>query len=224
MTTSAATSITRWQYREYARFSKHDADASVRYSADVMRQCRFISDSLLRTPPDPTSFKLRDLAELAYLGKKFYEMGEDRMYETIRFWTMSVAEYLDEYFETDVIKASMSGSGIIGTALGIHSPGTAYVLLHHYMGEVDGNVGSWGYARGGMGAVAKRHRARRSRPMAASCGPDAGVDRSSSRNGKVDRRRAVQRRGNRGQTSWSPRMDVKTHVPADAWTRSDLDR
>ena len=66
---------------------------------------------------------------------------------------MSVAEYLDEYFETDVIKAAMSGSGIIGTALGIHSPGTAYVLLHHKMGDVDGNVGSWGFARGGMGAV-----------------------------------------------------------------------
>ena len=142
-------------HREYARFSRHDADAYERYSADVMRQTRFIRDSLLRTPPDPTSFKPRDLRELLHLGKRFYEMGEDRMYDTIRFWTMSVAEYLDEYFETDVIKASMSGSGIIGTALGIHSPGTAYVLLHHYMGEVDGNVGSWGYARGGMGAVSK---------------------------------------------------------------------
>ena len=75
--------------------------------------------------------------------------------ETIRFWTMSVADYLDQYFETDVIKAAKSGSGIIGTALGVHSPGTAYVLLHHYMGEVDGNVGSWGFARGGMGSVSK---------------------------------------------------------------------
>jgi phytoene dehydrogenase-like protein len=66
---------------------------------------------------------------------------------------MSVAEYLDEYFESDIIKTTKSGSGIIGTALGVRSPGTAYVLLHHYMGEVDGNVGSWGVARGGMGAV-----------------------------------------------------------------------
>ncbi len=142
------------KHREYARFSKHDADAYHRYSADVMRQCRFIRDTLLRTPPDPTSFKPRDIRELIHLGSKFLEMGEDRMYDTIRFWTMSVAEYLDEYFETDVIKAALSGSGIIGTALGIHSPGTAYVLLHHYMGDVDGNVGAWGYARGGMGSVA----------------------------------------------------------------------
>lgn len=77
------------------------------------------------------------------------------MYEAIRFWTMSVADYLDEYFETDVVKTALSGSGIIGTALGIHSPGTAYVLLHHYMGDVDGNVGTWGFARGGMGAVSQ---------------------------------------------------------------------
>jgi len=142
-------------YREYARFSKHDADAYERYSADTMRQCRFVREFLLRTPPDPASFRPRDLKELAYLGAKFFEMGEQRMYDTIRFWTMSIAEYLDEYFETDVIKAALSVGGIQGTALGIHSPGTAYVLLHHAMGEVDGNIGSWGFARGGMGAIAK---------------------------------------------------------------------
>ncbi len=142
-------------YREMARFSRHDADAYKRYSADTMRQCRFIRDFLLSTAPDPTSFRPRDILELMHIGGKFWEMGEERMYETIRFWTMSVAEYLDEYFETDVIKTALSGSGIIGTALGIHSPGTAYVLLHHYMGDVDGNVGSWGFARGGMGSVAK---------------------------------------------------------------------
>ena len=107
-------------YREMARFSRHDADAYKSYSADTMRQCRFIRDFLLSTPPDPTSFKPKDLKELARIGGKFMGMGEDRMYETIRFWTMSVAEYLDEYFETDVIKAALSGSGIIGTALGIH--------------------------------------------------------------------------------------------------------
>ena len=81
-------------------------------------------------------------------------MGEEGLLDTLRFWTMSIGDFLDEYFETDVVKAHMSGSGIIGTALGVYSPGTAYVLLHHYMGDVDGNVGAWGLARGGMGAVA----------------------------------------------------------------------
>ena len=68
---------------------------------------------------------------------------------------MSIAEFLDEYFETDVVKAHFAGSGIIGTALGPYSPGTAYVLLHHYMGDIDGSVGAWGFARGGMGSVSK---------------------------------------------------------------------
>ncbi len=171
-------------HREYARFSKHDADAYERYSADVMRQCRFIRDTLLRTPPDPTSFRPKDVRELLHIGRKFWEMGEDRMYDTIRFWTMSVAEYLDEYFETDVIKAALSGSGIIGTALGIHSPGTAYVLLHHYMGEVDGNIGSWGYARGGMGAVSKAI-AGAFQAYGGELRTDAGVDRIVVSDGKV---------------------------------------
>jgi phytoene dehydrogenase-like protein len=171
-------------YREMARHSIHDADAYERYSADTMRQCRFIRDFLLRTAPDPTSFKPRDLLELLAIGKKFMELGEDRMYETIRFWTMSVSEYLDEYFECDVIKAALSGSGIIGTALGVHSPGTAYVLLHHYMGDVDGNVGSWGYARGGMGAVANAI-AGAFQAYGGEIRTDAGVDKIIVKNGKT---------------------------------------
>jgi phytoene dehydrogenase-like protein len=171
-------------YREMARFSRKDADAYKNYSADTMRQCRLIRDFLLRTAPDPSSFKPRDLMELARIGGKVNEMGEDRIGETIRFWTMSVAEYLDEYFETDVIKTSLSGSGIIGTALGIHSPGTAYVLLHHYMGDVDGNVGSWGFARGGTGAVAKAI-AGAFQAEGGELRTEAGVDKFIVRNGKA---------------------------------------
>ena len=77
------------------------------------------------------------------------------MYDTMRFYTMSIVEFLDEYFEHPLIKAAHAGSGIIGSALGVMSPGTAYVLLHHAMGEVDGTAGAWGFARGGMGAIAE---------------------------------------------------------------------
>ena len=171
-------------YREMARLSRKDADAAKNYSADTMRQCRLIRDFLLRTPPDPTSFKPRDLMELLRIGGKLNEMGEDRIGETIRFWTMSVAEYLDEYFETDVIKTAKSASGIIGTALGIHSPGTAYVLLHHYMGDVDGNVGSWGFARGGTGAVADAI-AGAFQAEGGELRTEAGVDKFIVRNGKT---------------------------------------
>jgi phytoene dehydrogenase-like protein len=139
--------------REIARHSKRDAEAYDRYARDVMRQCKFIKPLLMREPPDPTSFKLRDFRELLYLGQRFHALGEERMYDTLRFWTMSAADFLDEYFESEIVKAHFAGSSIIGTALGPRSPGTAYVLLHHYMGDIDDTVGAWGFARGGMGAI-----------------------------------------------------------------------
>ncbi|TGT35738.1 NAD(P)/FAD-dependent oxidoreductase [Mesorhizobium sp. M8A.F.Ca.ET.165.01.1.1] len=139
--------------RELERFSLKDAEAYERYAADLIRQCRFIQPMLMRTPPDPTSFRPRDVSELLYIGKKLHDLTEREMCDMMRFWTMSISDFLDEYFETEVLKAKLSISGIIGTALGPMSPGTAYVLLHHYMGEVDGTIGAWGYARGGMGAI-----------------------------------------------------------------------
>ena len=141
--------------REIARHSKRDADASIRFDADLMKWCRLIRGFLLRTPPNPTSFKMRDIMEFSHLLKSFYSLTEAQIYEFIRFFTMSIAEYLEEYFENDTILAHFSGGSIIGTGLGVYSPGTAYVLLHHAMGDVDGNVGSWGFARGGMGSVSK---------------------------------------------------------------------
>ncbi len=142
-------------HREMARHSRRDANAYERFEADVTKQTRLIRQFLLATPPDPTSFKPKDLKGLLEFASAFTGMGEEGLLDSVRFWTMSIGDFLDEYFETDVIKAHLSGSGVIGTALGVYSPGTAYVLLHHYMGEVDGNVGAWGFARGGMGAVAE---------------------------------------------------------------------
>jgi len=141
--------------REFARHSPHDAEAYERYSRDVLRHCRFIRPLLMRTPPDPASFRPRDLAELAWLGKQMFGLSEAAMYDMIRFWTMSISDFLDGYFEHPVIKAYQAVSSIIGTALGPMSPGTAYVLLHHMMGDVDGNIGAWGFARGGMGAITR---------------------------------------------------------------------
>jgi phytoene dehydrogenase-like protein len=146
-------------YRSMSKFSAKDAEAYERFSRDVMRQCKIIKPLLKMTPPDPTSFAPKDIMGLFEFAKHFAGkdelggIGEKEIHETIRFWTMSVRDYLEEYFESEVIKAHMAGSAIIGTALGPYSPGSAYVLLHHYMGEVDGNVGAWGYARGGMGSI-----------------------------------------------------------------------
>ncbi len=170
--------------REMARHSQRDSDASVHFDRDIMRQCRFIRQFLLRTAPDPASFKPRDLFEMLHLGKEMFKLGEDVIYDMMRFYTMSIADYLDEYFENPLIKAAMAGSGIIGSAMGVMSPGTAYVLLHHAMGDVDGNMGAWGFARGGMGAIAK---------AMGGCFEDhggeivagSGVDQIIVKNGKV---------------------------------------
>ncbi len=141
--------------REIARHSARDAEAYDRYANEVLRQCRFIKPMLMKTPPDPTSFKPRDVKGLWELGRAFHDLGEEAMYDTIRFWTMSCTDFLEQYFESEVVKAHLAGTSIIGTALGPGSAGSAYVLLHHYMGEVDGNIGSWGFARGGMGSISR---------------------------------------------------------------------
>jgi len=141
------------EYNEFRKHSPHDADAMFRFRTDLDRYAKLIRKTLMRTPPNPTTLRPRDIQELLYLGKQFMALGEKELYEYIRFFTMSAAEFLEDYFENDLIKAAMASPGIIGTALGVYSPGSAYILLHHVMGDVDGNIGAWGLARGGMGAI-----------------------------------------------------------------------
>ena len=140
-------------HKELKRHSPHDADAMHRFQTDLTRYSQLIRKTLMRTPPDPTSFRPRDIMELLYLAKQFWTLGESEIYEYVRFFTMSAAEFLEDYFENDLIKAAMASPGIIGTALGVYSPGSSYILLHHVMGDVDGSIGAWGLARGGMGAI-----------------------------------------------------------------------
>ncbi|HSM69096.1 MAG TPA: FAD-dependent oxidoreductase, partial [Xanthomonadales bacterium] len=85
--------------REMQRHSPRDANAEVRFQRDVMRQCRFIRQFLLRTAPDPTSLKPFDLLEMRHLGKEFWKLGEEVLGDLMRFYTMSIADYLDDYFE-----------------------------------------------------------------------------------------------------------------------------
>ncbi len=142
-------------YLELKRHSPHDADAMHRFQADLTRYAQLIRKTLMRTPPDPTSFKPRDIREFLWLARKFWALGEKELYEYIRFFTMSASDFLEDYFENDLIKAAMASPGIIGTALGVESPGSSYILLHHVMGDVDGSIGAWGLARGGMGAISQ---------------------------------------------------------------------
>src|SRR5947207_3368518 len=142
-------------HREIARHSKLDAEAYDEYGRAMVEMARFVKPMLDMTPPDPMSLNPRELMKMLTIGSRFRGLADVDRYNQVQLMTMSAVDFLDQWFETDVLKATMSASGIIGTFLGVRSPGTAYVLLHHYMGEIDGAFRSWGFARGGTGAVSE---------------------------------------------------------------------
>jgi len=139
--------------REIARHSQLDAEAYDDFGKAMLQMCRFVKPILSMVPPDPYTLNPRELMKLLFLGRRFRDLPSGDQYNQVQLMTMSAIDFLDQWFETDVLKATMSASGIIGTFLGVRSPGTAYVLLHHYMGEIDGAFRSWGFARGGTGAI-----------------------------------------------------------------------
>ncbi|MBI3932900.1 MAG: NAD(P)/FAD-dependent oxidoreductase [Acidobacteria bacterium] len=141
--------------REIYRHSPTDAEAYDDYAKAMVEMARFVKPILAMVPPDPLSLDILGLARLAGLGRRFQRLPRRDQHNLIQLMTMSAADMLDQWFETDVLKATMSASGIIGTFLGVRSPGTAYVLLHHYMGEIDGVFRSWGLSRGGTGAISE---------------------------------------------------------------------
>jgi phytoene dehydrogenase-like protein len=170
--------------REIRRHSRLDAEAYDEFSKMMTPMCRFVKPILSMIPPDPTTLNPRDLQRLYFLGQRFRELSSDERYTLIQLMTMSAADFLDQWFETDVLKATMSASGIIGTFLGIRSPGTAYVLLHHYMGEIDGAFRSWGFSRGGTGAISNAIAAA-ARELGVEIRTQASVDKIIVKNGRT---------------------------------------
>src|ERR1700732_3650204 len=136
-----------------ARPSKNDAEAPDEIGKALQAMCRVVKPILSMVPPDPATLNPKELMKLLFLGRRFQGLTSEDKYNQVQLMTMSAIDFLDQWFETDVLKATMSASGIIGTFLGVRSPGTAYVLLHHYMGEIDGAFRAWGFARGGTGAI-----------------------------------------------------------------------
>jgi phytoene dehydrogenase-like protein len=140
--------------REIARHSARDAEAYDDYGRSMYFMAKAVKYILGIIPPDPTTFSPKDWMGLVGLARHFLNLGEEQLYLLAKLMTMSAADFLDQWFECDPLKATMSASGIIGTFLGPRSPGTAYVLLHHYMGEIDGAFRAWGFAKGGTGGIA----------------------------------------------------------------------
>ena len=142
----------RMNQKEISKFSDRDAKQFTEYEATLNRIARFVEPMLMRTPPDPLSRNPRDLLALARMAKDFRRLGREG-YGLIEMLSMSAWELLDRWFESEELKVTLATDGIIGTMAGPLTPGTAYVLFHHVMGETNGVRGVWAYVKGGMGGL-----------------------------------------------------------------------
>ena len=170
--------------RVLRRWSASDAEAYDEYSRLMVEMARFVKPILSMTPPDPGRPDPREWLPVARLARSFNDLSREQQAVFIQLMTMSAADFLDQWFETDPLKATMSASGIIGTFQGIRSPGTAYVLLHHYMGEIDGVLRAWGIPRGGTGAVSEAI-AGAARALGVEIRTEAAVERFLTRGDEV---------------------------------------
>jgi len=140
--------------REVAKFSARDADRLPAYEAMLERIARAIEPTLLETPPDPFSGRVGDLVRLGRTGWRFLKLGRDGP-RAVEILTAPARTILDRWFESDEVKATLATDAIIGAMASPSTPGTAYVLFHHVMGECNGARGVWGYVRGGMGSLSE---------------------------------------------------------------------
>jgi len=138
---------------EIAKFSARDAETYPRYEAHLERLAQVAEGLLLTTPPNFPPGGVGDYLDYLKLAGRLRGLSKDEIVGLVKIFTQSAAEFLDEWFESEQIKVTLATDGVIGANGGPHSPGTAYILLHHCMGGVDGHRGLWGFVRGGMGAV-----------------------------------------------------------------------
>ena len=138
--------------QEIARFSQHDADALERYFRDTGMVADLLRDNLLQTPPNAGG-GLKDLFKAAKFGNHLRKLSLEDQRIVIDIFTKSVADFLELYFENELVKGAFAFDGIVGNYADTQSAGSAYVLMHHAFGEVNGQKGLWGHAIGGMGAI-----------------------------------------------------------------------
>jgi phytoene dehydrogenase-like protein len=138
---------------EIGKFSAADAEAYPRYEAHLAAIARVLAPMLAEIPPRLGSRRPADLARQAMLLRHLRKLDARGAVDVTRLLTGSIADLLDQYFESDAMRGVLSVSGVIGTWAGPRSAGTAYVMLHHHVGDVDGQAGAWGFPRGGMGGV-----------------------------------------------------------------------
>lgn len=151
------TSLTLWgdtarDAASIAKLSKADADAYVGFDRYFDRLASLLKDLLFVVPPD---LRLSDLPAWAWTAGKMRSWTGRDIAELVRLFTMSASDFLDEWFEDDRVKGALATQAIVGAWCGPMTPGSAYVLMHHWIGEIDGHAGAWGWVKGGMGGVSE---------------------------------------------------------------------
>jgi phytoene dehydrogenase-like protein len=172
------TSLTLWgdvtrDAESIARISEADARAYVEFDRYFDRVARLMKELLFVVPPN---INLRELPKWAATAGKFRKWSGRDVHEVVRLFTMSASDFLDEWFENERVKGALATQAIIGAWCGPMTPGSAYVLMHHWIGEIDGHAGAWGWVKGGMGGVS-RAMARSAEAAGAEIRTDAEVER-----------------------------------------------
>lgn len=170
---------------QISQFSKKDAEAMPRWDAWIGDMAKVMGPLLMTVPPKLGSMNPADLMAQAQLGWKLRGLGPRKVGDLTRLMTMSITDLLGDWFESQEVKASLAVNGIIGTWAGPDGPGTAYVMAHHSIGDVgDGHLGNWGFAEGGMGAVADACR-RSAEELGATIRTNARVQQVLIKNGEA---------------------------------------
>ncbi|MCB2057960.1 MAG: NAD(P)/FAD-dependent oxidoreductase [Novosphingobium sp.] len=151
---------------EFARFSKKDAEAYPLYDAALEKVAQVLRDLALQVPPN-VGGGLSALVAAARQGWPMAQMDLSTQRDLLDIFTKSARDFLDGWFEDDHVKSAFAFDAVVGNYAGVSTPGSAYVLLHHVFGEVNGKLGAWGHSVGGMGAITQA--------MARAC-EDAGVE------------------------------------------------
>ncbi|MGL5810822.1 MAG: phytoene desaturase family protein [Nocardioides sp.] len=169
---------------EIRRHSPRDADAYDRYAFDIERVCQAVKPLFDKRPPNLFGNQPEDLLELAELAKHLRGIEPKVLHDLVRLLTGSAADFLDDYFETDILKAYLASSGIIGSKVGPMSQGSGLVLLFHLMGEHDGLFGEWAFHKGGNGGFTQVL-ARAAQSYGAEIRLDSAVSSVITKNGEA---------------------------------------
>jgi phytoene dehydrogenase-like protein len=169
---------------EIRRHSPHDADAYEAFNHDVLRVCRAIKPLLDMVPPDIFSDDPEELVALASIASRFRGVDKKVLHDAVRLLTGSAADFLDDYFESDILKGYLASSSIIGTKVGPYSQGSGLVLLYHILGEHDGEFGAWAFHKQGNGGFTQVL-ARAARAFGAEIALEAPVERVITRDGRA---------------------------------------